>query len=573
MTGESLGRWALFGSPTALNQSSPWGIRIAPTGNVFVVRTGEEFGSGGGGGHPDDNQGDELHLTNAQIYEFDARNGNFIRVHIGGNDHSLEFPTGFDFMPGWDLDCNLNLLPDDCDIASGTSVDDDGSGVPDECEIDCNTNGVFDRFDIIPFGASRDCNANMIPDECDLASAFSLDDNENGVPDECDIDCNANLVPDDLDIQNGTSMDCDANGVPDECDPDCNNNGAPDACDISGGTSEDCDENGVPDECDPDCNNNGAPDACDISSGASEDCNGSGVPDECELQNADCNENMIPDECDPDCDADGIPDDCDGEVLFHDDFEQDLGWTTANLGATSGDWERGVPVNDSGWNHDPFSDSDGSGQCYLTENALGNTDVDGGAVALISPIIDMSIGSITIQYDFFLKLTEDGQGTDWLRVEINSTGGVGDWIQIAQHDTNGGLAWRTHAITPDDLDALGVETTNSMVLRFIANDGNPQSIVEAALDAFFVLTAALDCNETGVPDTCETIANGDYNGDGAVTLADWTAFAQCMAGPDVPPTHPITQCVDACLAAFDADLDGDVDMGDFGTFMTVFDAP
>ncbi|HNQ22071.1 MAG TPA: hypothetical protein PKK06_03155 [Phycisphaerae bacterium] len=34
-------------------------------------------------------------------------------------------------------DCNANAIPDDCDIRSGTSIDCDGNGVPDECE-GCN---------------------------------------------------------------------------------------------------------------------------------------------------------------------------------------------------------------------------------------------------------------------------------------------------------------------------------------------------------------------------------------------------------------------------------------------------
>ncbi len=47
-----------------------------------------------------------------------------------------------------------------------------------------------------------DCNVNGIPDVCDLAAMLSEDCNENGVPDECDIaagtsaDCNTNGTPD-----------------------------------------------------------------------------------------------------------------------------------------------------------------------------------------------------------------------------------------------------------------------------------------------------------------------------------------------------------------------------------------
>ena len=115
-------------------------------------------------------------------------------------------------------DCNDNGVPDDCDIANGTSTDCNDNGAPDECEPfdDCNDNGVFDACDIAD-GISIDCNGNGIPDACDLADRTSEDCNRNGIPDECDLDCNANGVPDDCDIANGANFDCDGNGVPDDC--------------------------------------------------------------------------------------------------------------------------------------------------------------------------------------------------------------------------------------------------------------------------------------------------------------------------------------------------------------------
>ena len=50
-------------------------------------------------------------------------------------------------------------------------------------------------------------------------------------------------------------------------------------------------------------------------------------------------------------------------LILEDDFENDLGWTTASA-ASSGAWQRGIPVNDSGWEYDPVSDADGSGKCW-----------------------------------------------------------------------------------------------------------------------------------------------------------------------------------------------------------------
>jgi hypothetical protein len=76
-------------------------------------------------------------------------------------------------------DCNGNGIPDECDIANGTSLDCNRNGIPDECDI--------------ANGTSLDCNGNGIPDECDIAAGTSHDVNGDGVPDECQID--ARVVP------------------------------------------------------------------------------------------------------------------------------------------------------------------------------------------------------------------------------------------------------------------------------------------------------------------------------------------------------------------------------------------
>ena len=61
-------------------------------------------------------------------------------------------------------------------------------------------------------------------------------------------DCNGNGIIDSTDIASGTSADIDANGIPDECE-DCNANQIPDSVDIANGTSADCQKDGLPDEC------------------------------------------------------------------------------------------------------------------------------------------------------------------------------------------------------------------------------------------------------------------------------------------------------------------------------------
>ncbi len=217
-SGVPRGKWAHVGTETRITQDSPWGIRIAPNGHVFVSRTGTAFSS-----VPSSSQNDVAasHLTDARMFEYDVCTGDFRKTEIGGNDHGLNFATGFDFVPGFDVDCNVNERPDNCDIASGASLDGNSDGIPDECQIDCNGNGTYDRLDLYPFGSSLDCNCNFIPDECDLTAGTSFDCNGNGTPDECEInfDCNNNGTQDMCEIFQGTASDCNSNGVIDVCEP------------------------------------------------------------------------------------------------------------------------------------------------------------------------------------------------------------------------------------------------------------------------------------------------------------------------------------------------------------------
>ncbi len=217
---------------------------------------------------------------------------------------------------------------------------------------------------------------------------------------------------------------------------------------------------------------------------------------------------------------------CNLEV-FSDDFETDQGWTTSINGASSGAWERGVPIDDIDWIHDPLADGDGSGSCYLTQNAPGNTDVDGGSVTLTSPEFAADAGGITICYSYYLKMTD--VTTDRMQVEISSSGTSGPWQTIVNHTTDGGLSWRHVAFTEADLTGLGVSLTSTMAMRFTVNDDEPQSLTEAGIDGFVVWTSNVpfqdcngnciddaieiaagdvqDCNSNGVPDSCD-IADG-----------------------------------------------------------------
>ncbi len=267
-----------------------------------------------------------------------------------------------------DIPCFVQkLLTGESDCEGGGR---DGGGIND-----CNENSIADANDIA-YGTSEDCNANYIPDECDVDPSdpdgdgeTSNDLNANGTPDECEPDCNENGVPDDKDIADETSTDVNSNGIPDECDPDCNYNDVPDDWDISQETSDDCNENGTPDECEPDCNHNDVPDDCDLDPTdpdgdefVSEDCNENNYPDECDLTlppgfgSLDCNDNDIPDECDlaacegeawcDDCNENGFLDVCDIAAEISDDENENGIPDECEGGGESGGGGEGAPSGD-----------------------------------------------------------------------------------------------------------------------------------------------------------------------------------------------------------------------------------
>lgn len=192
-------------------------------------------------------------------------------------------------------------------------------------------------------------------------------------------------------------------------------------------------------------------------------------------------------------------------LAFADDFETDTGWTTQVIGALSGAWQRGVPVDDPDWEHDPPADSDGSGQCFVTGNGFDDQDVDEGAVRLTSPLFDLGGGGV-VSYDYFLALSH-ADGSDRLRVELNDAGGAGVWTEVVVHVAHTGLAWRTHAITSAELVAAGLTPNATMAIRFTANDADPQSIVEAGIDAFRVDAAECDPGAIGSRYCSPAVAN------------------------------------------------------------------
>ncbi len=167
-------------------------------------------------------------------------------------------------------------------------------------------------------------------------------------------------------------------------------------------------------------------------------------------------------------------------VPLDEGFATDTGWTvTSDEALTDGAWERGMPAQD-GSRGAPTTDADGDGWAVLTGNRVGNSDVDNGTTTLTSPPLDTTGDAVTISYARWFSTTI-GQfpAEDRLLVQASPDGQT--WRTIDQAgpggaDVTGG--WRQRSVLLDPADQ-----SESMRLRFIAEDLNFPSIVEAAIDA------------------------------------------------------------------------------------------
>ena len=196
--------------------------------------------------------------------------------------------------------------------------------------------------------------------------------------------------------------------------------------------------------------------------------------------------------------------------VFSDDFQSDQGWTVSNENLSDGQFERGAPAGD-GNRGDPLNDADGSGQCYLTDNVAGNSDVDGGPTRITSPAIDFSSGDGHVAYSYWMY---NSTGDDSLVVEVSDDNGA-SWVTTAVY--TGGLGgWQNASFIVGDF----VTPSNQVRVRFSVADNPNDSVTEAAIDAVsavvFICDEIADCNNNGIDDAID-IADGtseDCNSNG-----------------------------------------------------------
>jgi hypothetical protein len=200
---------------------------------------------------------------------------------------------------------------------------------------------------------------------------------------------------------------------------------------------------------------------------------------------------------------------------FFDNFETNQGWTVTNSPTlTAGAWNRDIPRG-GGDRGDPASDADGSGRCFLTDSADGDTDVDGGATTLTSPTMDGTGNGATLHYwRWYSNSGGADPNNDVFRVDISNNNGA-NWQSLetvgpAGPGTGGGWFHKDWVI------GSVITPTTQMKVRFIAEDAGSGSLIEAGVDGVVI--------DHFVCDQVSPACPADWNHDGTVNSTDVSDF-------------------------------------------------
>ncbi len=227
--------------------------------------------------------------------------------------------------------------------------------------------------------------------------------------------------------------------------------------------------------------------------------------------------------------------------VFHDDFEQDLGWTVATT-ATTGQWERGVPVG-GGDRGDPPTDGDGSGKCYVTGNTDGDFDVDNGSTTLTSPVFDGSKGSneetMISYFRWYNNVAGSNPEQDTFNIEVsNNNGATWSTLEIvgpSGAEVQGGWYYKTFRLSDY------IMPTSQMKVRYIASDLDPQSIVEAGVDGVLIRRVSQNSTVVVHADSYQSVFGIKVEGQLASTFASDDQYLCYAAAPiTVPQSTKLT---------------------------------
>ena len=508
-----------------------------------------------------------------------------------------------------DLDCNTNFVPDECDIVEGSSEDCNINLVPDECDLayetatDCNANAVLDECDLAE-GTSEDCNGNEWPDECDLVggtySGFEEAVSYAAGPDAL------HLATGDLDNDGADDLVV-ADGYSDTVLVLLNDGSGTFAAPVAYSAGDhpqsvaigDLDQDGDRDlavanfESDDVAvlaNNGDGTFALAVSYAVGESPKSVAMGD---LDHDSHSDLAV---------ANGLSDDV--SILFN----NGNGTFAPAVSYPVGDGPSSIAMGDL--DHDGDQDlvvvnfvdrgvsvllnhGDGSFATpveYFAGNSAGsmvlvnlNSDtyldlavVTGSRVQVRLNNGDGTFGAYVwhdaCSYARSIAAADlDNDGDDDLAVTCDSSG----WDRVLVLVSRGDGTF----VKPVTSYTVGHSTGYSslpLAISDLDNDGdNDFAVANATSDDVSVLMNraadySFDCNLDTIPDECESFEACDFGGDGDVDLHDWRAFVDCLAGPGVGPGPVVERCSEACLAAFDLDFDGDVDLLDAAGFQELY---
>lgn len=224
------------------------------------------------------------------------------------------------------------------------------------------------------------------------------------------------------------------------------------------------------------------------------------------------------------------------ELAVFDDMETDTGWIAGLPGdtATTGQWERGVPVftgAQPGSDHTPAPGVN----CWITGasgTSLGSNDVDGGFTTLISPALDCDPANAALAgaeaYIRYWRWYSNNAGanpnTDVMQISISNDDGA-SWVPL-ESVTENAEAWVERVFRVSDY----VAPTAQVRLRFVAEDAEPGSIVEAAVDDLEVFFAG--CADVFAEADLTTSGTTNGEPDGVVDLSDFSFYLGLWSSED-----------------------------------------
>ena len=200
-------------------------------------------------------------------------------------------------------------------------------------------------------------------------------------------------------------------------------------------------------------------------------------------------------------------------TLLDDDFESDLGWSSDPGSTTQGAWVREDPigvVDGMGQPSNPEDDTSDPGvTCWVTGNGElngrkdeNNNDVDDGTVTLTSPPFGVThILSLNLSYDRWYY--DNSSGGDFFKAEVSNDGGQ-NWT-LLEHIVFGTNGWGNNSA---DLFAL-LPPSDDMRLRFLVQDGSPDTAVEGAVDEVLIDGTWVSCQDYTPPSALAPNPVGD----------------------------------------------------------------